>query len=64
MINSNMRCIEIEQKSKRDHQDASINSNMRCIEIENNRSDEPERREINSNMRCIEILYPGCYQQP
>ena len=54
MINSNMRCIEMETFYIAMMEE--INSNMRCIEILDSAVNDLQLW-INSNMRCIEIAF-------
>ena len=56
MLNNNMRCFEITEKTKDQTRTKRLNNNMRCFEIETLLFCADDTRLLNNNMRCFEIV--------
>ena len=55
-MNSNIRCIEIEEAEQLKGNNDALNSNIRCIEIDFDDKYNTHFTPLNSNIRCIEML--------
>ncbi len=55
MLNSNIRCIEMEKCLTSSVLKRLLNSNIRCIEMLAIYNGDVTAAELNSNIRCIEI---------
>ena len=54
-LNSNIRCIEMQNAIDSINKNLQLNSNIRCIEIIYDKTSEEMITLLNSNIRCIEI---------
>ena len=55
MLNSNIRCIEINIEILAQRMSIALNSNIRCIEIKLRCAVAVSLEVLNSNIRCIEM---------